>query len=225
MLTEESGIVRATVFGGPKSRLRSYASPFHSGQAWIYRDPAKTACKLSDFDVRCWRPGIREMYERAMAADAVAETLLASHAGGGNWPVALSLAEAVLDAMETAGGEDCRMTVMWFMWQWAQFLGIRPDMDKCCACGRPVEDSGRPVFSPSESGMICARCHGANTGLHPGCVPAGPGCRLWLRTVESRPLSKLASFTMDRQSFAETRALTQTVLACAIGKKLSSWEW
>ena len=48
----------------------------------VYHDPSKDSRKLSDFDVRSWRPGLRELYERAMAADAVAETVLASHGGG-----------------------------------------------------------------------------------------------------------------------------------------------
>ena len=76
MLTAEEGIVRATVFGGAKSKLRSHSAPYNSGKAWIYRDPAKDYGKLSDFDVQSWRPGLRELYERTMTASAAAETIL-----------------------------------------------------------------------------------------------------------------------------------------------------
>ncbi|MDR1100566.1 MAG: recombination protein O N-terminal domain-containing protein, partial [Treponema sp.] len=91
-LTAEEGLLRATVFGGPRSRLRAHVAPFHSGPLWIYHDPVRDSRKITDFDVLCWRPGIREQYERTMAADALAETILNSHGGGGNWKTAFALA-------------------------------------------------------------------------------------------------------------------------------------
>ena len=84
-LTATEGIMRATVFGGPKSRLRSRVAPFHEGTLWVYRDPVRDSRKAEDFDVQHYRQGLRELYERAMAANAVAETILSSHGGGGNW--------------------------------------------------------------------------------------------------------------------------------------------
>ncbi|MDR2078214.1 MAG: recombination protein O N-terminal domain-containing protein, partial [Treponema sp.] len=33
-LTAEEGILRATVFGGPKSKLRSHVEPYHRGTLW-----------------------------------------------------------------------------------------------------------------------------------------------------------------------------------------------
>ena len=70
-LSAEEGIFKATVFGGPKSRLRSQVAPFHQGRLWIYHDPVKDSRKVTDFDVSSWRPGLRELYERVMAADAL----------------------------------------------------------------------------------------------------------------------------------------------------------
>jgi len=83
LLTAEEGLIRVTVFGGPKSKLRAYTAPHNSGQVWIYKDKAKDYGKLSDFDVHSWRAGLRELYERTMAASAVAETILSTHGGGG----------------------------------------------------------------------------------------------------------------------------------------------
>jgi len=228
LLSAEAGLVRATVFGGPKSRLRSYASPFHSGQAWIYHDPVKDTRKLTDFDVRSWRPGIREAYERAMACDAVAETVLASHGGGGNWASALSLTEAALDALAAADGETCPRILLWFLWQWADFLGLRPEFTHCSLCGRPTSAGEMLRFSPREGGMLCSACPGDNArggGAGQGFVEVGPGCRLWLETV--RPLSpeQLGRYTLDAKSFREVKALTTAILAGMLGKRLGSWEW
>jgi DNA repair protein RecO (recombination protein O) len=216
LLSQEAGLLRVTVFGGPKSRLRSYASPFHSGQAWVYHEPVKNTYKLSDFDVSSWRPGLREMYERAMSADAVAETILASHGGGGNWGRALSLAQAALDALAAADEETCARIVLWFLWQWTDFLGLRPEFDACSLCGKPS-----PVrYSIREGGMVCGSCSAEAASL----VEAGPGCCHWLETTRSLNPDQLSRHTLDKKSFREARSLATAILAEAIGKRLESWE-
>ena len=129
MLTAEEGILKATVYGGAKSKLRSHSAPYNSGLVWVYRDPAKNYAKISDFDVKSWRPGLRELYERTMAASGVAETILSSHGGGGEWNSALELTVQTLDALENAPEELCERLLVHFLWRWAGFLGIQPDLD------------------------------------------------------------------------------------------------
>jgi DNA repair protein RecO (recombination protein O) len=221
LLTTELGLIRTTVYGGPKSKLRSYASPFHSGQAWVYQDPAKDSRKLSDFDVIAWRPGIREMYERAMTADAVAETVLASHGGGGNWPVAFSLAEAALDALAEADSETCVRILLCFLWQWADFLGLRPDFEHCSLCGELTSPASVLMFSVREGGMVCLDC---SSGQEAGLVHVSPGCRRWLETV--RPLSptQITRYTLDKKSLNEAKALTTAILSDVLGRRLGSWD-
>jgi len=221
LLTAEAGLIRATVFGGPKSRLRSYAEPFHSGQAWVYHDPVKDTRKLSDFDVRDWRPGLRELYERAMAADALAETVLASHGGGGNWGTALSLAENSLDALTLADSDGCARLLVQFLWQWADFLGLRPEFDRCCLCGEPLPEDGASWYSPREGGMVCGDCF--RQSQSPGFLEACPGCRRWLQTVLPLAPAQLARYTLDGRSFQEAKALATTILAEAFGRRLASW--
>jgi len=223
LLCQEAGLLRVTVFGGPKSRLRSYASPFHSGQAWVYHEPVKNTFKLSDFDASSWRPGLREMYERAMAADAVAETILESHGGGGNWGRALSLAETSLDALAEADEETCARIVLWFLWQWTDFLGLRPEFDTCVLCGKPAPRG----YSIREGGMVCDSCSAGSAGLATGgacgLVEAGPGCRHWLETTRQIHPAQIVRHTLDKKSFSEARVLATAILAEAIGKRLDSW--
>ncbi|GHV74903.1 hypothetical protein AGMMS49940_22050 [Spirochaetia bacterium] len=130
MLTPEEGILRATVFGGPKSKLRAHVEPYHGGKLWIYRDPVRDSRKISDFDVQSWKPGIRESYERSTAAAAIAETILAAYGGGGPWEHAFTLADASLEALGLAD-EPCSVRIfIHFLWQWTEILGIRPDLDE-----------------------------------------------------------------------------------------------
>ena len=141
-LSAEEGIIGATLFGGPKSRLRSHVSPFNSGTLWIYRDPAKGFAKVSDFDVDSWRPGLRELYERGEAAFRIAGTILAGLGGGGAWPEALGLALPALDALESAAADFCERIVLQFLWRWAGFLGNRPPLGGCSFCGARVDIKG-----------------------------------------------------------------------------------
>jgi DNA repair protein RecO (recombination protein O) len=222
LLSAEAGLLRATVFGGPKSRLRAHASPFNSGQVWIYHEPVKDTRKMSDFDVRSWRPGLRELYERAMAADAIAETILASHGGGGNWATALSLAEGFLDAMEHADEETCGRLLVCFFWRWAGFLGLQPELENCASCGTAA--AGVLWYSPHEGGLLCADCAGAEGGTA-GLVSVNAGCRRWLETVRALSPAHIGRYTMDAQSSREAKALCAAILAGALGRRLASWEW
>jgi DNA repair protein RecO (recombination protein O) len=123
-LSADAGILRAFVYGGPKSKLRSYVSQFHSGGLYLYHDPVRDSYKVTDFDVRSWRPGIREDYDRTMAAAAISETILAGYGGGCNWGAALDMANASLDAVEMVDGLDALRVLVHFFWNWAELNGI-----------------------------------------------------------------------------------------------------
>lgn len=222
LLSAEAGLMRATVFGGPKSRLRAHTAPFHSGQVWIYHDPVKDSRKLNDFDVHSWRPGLRELYERTMAAGAMAETILASHGGGGNWAGALALAEAILDTLESANEETCRRILLYFFWQWAGFLGLQPDLNHCASCGNTLAVSSLLWYSPQDSGMLCAACAG---DYDRALLPVNPGCRHWLETVSRLAPRQLDRYTMDSKSDREVKSFTTAILTEALGKRLASWDW
>jgi DNA repair protein RecO (recombination protein O) len=62
-----------------------------------------------------------------MAADALAETILASHGGGGNWEAAFTLAGKSLDALEGADDTNCLRVLVHFFWNWLDILGLRPE--------------------------------------------------------------------------------------------------
>jgi len=167
---------------------------------------------------------LREMYERAIAADAVAETILASHGGGGNWGRALFLAQEALDTLSEADEETCARIVLWFLWQWTDFLGLRPEFDTCSLCGKPAPDR----YSIREGGMVCDSCSGGSSGLATGgacgLVEAGPGCCHWLETTRKIHPDQLVRYTLDKKSFREAKVLATAILAEAIGKRLEGWE-
>ncbi|MDR0321982.1 MAG: DNA repair protein RecO [Treponema sp.] len=220
MLTSEEGIIRATVFGGAKSKLRAHSAPYNSGQVWIYRDPAKDYAKISDFDVQSWRPGLRELYERSMTAGAVAETILSSHGGGGEWAQAQKLALETLDTLESANEELCQKLLIHFLWRWSGFLGIQPRLENCAACDRDA--SAEPLwFSVREGAAFCGDCAHEQQGL----LRLDSGCRRWLALSGQLEPSALHRYSMDNKSFAEAKSLVTSVVTGALGKRLAVWDW
>jgi DNA repair protein RecO (recombination protein O) len=221
-LTAEEGILRATVFGGPKSRLRAHVAPFHQGVLWIYHDPVRDSRKVSDFDVRLWRPGIRESYERTMAAGAVLETILASHAGGGAWGRALELAGRALDALEGADEKTCGRIMIHFLWNWADVLGVRPDIKTCASCACEAKADDVLLFNLGEGNLFCPACSRAEQGG--SLLTVGPGARRWLLAVQDLDPSALSRLTLDETSRGQAKALAAAILSEALGKRLLSWE-
>jgi len=225
LLTAEEGIIKATVFGGPKSKLRAHSAPYNSGQVWIYRDKSKEYAKITDFDVHSWRAGLRELYERTMTACAIAETILSSHGGGGEWRTALSLAVETLDTLETANEELCGRLLIHFLWRWSAFLGIQPHLETCAACGKDASNTaegGHTLwFNAREDAVFCAAC----TTNQQDLLQLNPGSRRWLSIVSTLEAAQIPRYSMDKKSFEEAKSLTTAILTSAIGKRLNSWDW
>ncbi|MDR0402317.1 MAG: DNA repair protein RecO C-terminal domain-containing protein [Treponema sp.] len=210
-LTAEEGIVRATVFGGPKSHLRSHVAPFHSGTLWIYRDPVKDTRRVNDFDVVSWRPGLRELYERAETAAAIAGLVLESRGGGGAFAAALELVRESLDALETADELCCPRILVRFMWNWAGALGQRPSLERCSSCACEPRDDEVLWFIRGE-GLLCGDCArrtAAASGHYAG--PAlGAGARRWLRAVTNG--GSVSRVSLDAASLAEAETLVRALI-------------
>ena len=225
LLTAEEGIVKATVFGGAKSKLRSHSAPYNSGKIWIYRDPSKDYRKINDFDVQSWRAGLRELYERTMAAGGIADTILSTHGGGGDWRLAQELALFTLDTLEDADEELCLRLLVHFLWRWTGFLGIQPHLETCAACGETA-DSSPLYFNVKDGATVCSRCTaGDSPQINSSFLQLNPGCRRWLSAARYTEPSQIYRYSMDNKSFGEAKALVTAVLSEALGKRLASWDW
>jgi DNA repair protein RecO (recombination protein O) len=177
LMTADSGLVDVFVFGGPKSKLRSLASPYAAGRAFVYLDPVKEYRKLSDFEVREHFPGLREDLGKLWAAGLVAELLLKTSGGGGDFAEVLELALACLGGLDRARRPaDADLALSLFLWRFVGLIGLGPDPSECARCHArlgPGEAGGpggaygpgdaRPlasgaVYSPNLSGFLCPRC-------------------------------------------------------------------
>ncbi|MDR1900803.1 MAG: recombination protein O N-terminal domain-containing protein [Treponema sp.] len=231
-LTAEEGIIQATVYGGPKSKLRAYISPFNQGRLYIYFDQGRSSRKVTDFDVRFWHPGLRELYERSSAASAVAGTVLASHGGGGNWESAFTMIGNTLNALDLAESSACIRILLHFLWNWTDILGLRPGISRCdsCGCGIPQDQS---IWYSGAEGALCPSCAGREEYRQrkdnyaeetDGMILLGPGARRWLCTVQDLSPSLLPRYTLDKPSLRQVKNFISALLSSAFGTQLSLWE-
>lgn len=187
-LSAEAGILDAFVFGGAKSKLRSLASPFHSGRAYFYHDPVRDFLKLSDFDVVEAYPGLRSGLRKSLGASLLAELLIKTSGGGGDFPEVLSLARSTLFSLATEADEKADYSLAIFIWRLVGILGLLPDLGSCAACGRTLREGEPRLWRLGEEGMTCASCAGDQAG-----VDQSGGEEAWLSAGASRWIERAAN--------------------------------
>ena len=52
IITPDKGILYVTLYGGPKSKMRSVVSQWNCGIIYLYENPEKNQTKISDFDLK-----------------------------------------------------------------------------------------------------------------------------------------------------------------------------
>jgi DNA repair protein RecO (recombination protein O) len=228
-LTQEEGILKATVFGGPKSKFRALVSPFHQGRLWVYHNPVRDSRKLTDFDVQSWRLGIRENYQRTMTAGAILEVVLASLGSGGNWARAWDMANSALNALDQGDEGACTRIFIHFLWNWALLLGLRPLINQCasCTCEAPLD--GLLLWNSREGTVYCPSCAGVLPEVSGAMdlrewLALGPGVRRWLGEVENQYPAAAARYPLDSRSLGQAKALVTSIMAGALGKRLPGWD-
>jgi len=160
LMTAESGLVDVFVFGGPKSRLRSIASPYVSGRAFVYLDPVKDYRKLTDFELKDSFPALREELGRLWGAGLVAELLLKTSGGGGDYRQVFELALSCLASLDSADTDAYDQPVLLFCWRLIGLLGLGPDPSSCVLCGRYLRVDSGAAFSFERDGFFCPACAG-----------------------------------------------------------------
>lgn len=212
LLSAEEGIVEAFVFGGGKSKLRSLASPWHYGRAWIYRDAAKGLVKLTDFDPLREYQGIRGNLDAIAAASFASEFIIATSALGGDWADALSLVSGALAALDEAASRAAAVwpgesravdrTVALFTVRALEAMGMMPDPDECSSCAGAIRRDAVHSYSRRTGGFVCTRC--AEPGQDAVLVP--PGALAWLDAAGRKPFVEAVRVGLGDEASAAFKA-------------------
>jgi len=223
--TQEEGIIRATLFGGPKSKLRSYVSSFHQGTLWVYEDPVRNSKKITDFDVQFWRPALRESYARLMAGSTLLEIVLASQGGGSSWEEAFTLTTETIETLNTISEQSIPSLVTYFFWNWLKQLGLLPELDQCQHCACTVRPDEVVWYSSLKQQALCGSCiTGEEHTQKAGLFPVNGGGRRWIRRIMELPPSQIERYRLDEPSLRQVQQLGTELLQHALGEPIRYWE-
>ncbi len=233
-LSDEEGLMRATVWGGAKSSLRSLVAPWHLGTLYLYHNPVRNASKVSDFDVVNQFAGIRENLDRSWAANAISEVILSSPGAAANQndaaaphTEALALAIDTLEALDVANEAACKPLFLRWLWRWLDLMGLAPDPRRCADCACELSADAVVWYLSREGVILCEVCRDRirNEGFSaPGLSSAlSPALRRWLSGPCMRPALPLARASLDRSLLAEAGLLVPALAREAMGRELSVW--
>ncbi|MEE3436013.1 MAG: DNA repair protein RecO C-terminal domain-containing protein [Treponema sp.] len=144
LLTKE-GMEWATLFGGPKSKLRGAVSPWNRGVAYIYKNEEKQSAKITDFDVKKYHPTFRESLFKSFAASLAGEIVLKSSAAGSPEQCYVLL-NGFLDGMDLLGEDEARLGLLRFLWRYLDLLGVRPQTQFCSRCQKEFFSGNQPAL-------------------------------------------------------------------------------
>jgi len=195
LLTADRGIVRAAVFGGAKSKLRSLVSPYQSGTIWLYTDPVKKSVKITDFDVTSFREGIREDLVRTWCAALCAEIIAKTH-GHADW----RLVNGFLDGIAVSGEDECRRGLLRFLWRTLGSGGVAPDVSGCARCGQKGENEVL-YYLPLEDACVCRDCARSEERR----FPLSEAAVRYLMAIESLPPAEVRAIRLEAEDYAELR--------------------
>lgn len=223
----DDGIFYATLYGGPKSKLRALVSPFNRGRMWLYRDEVKRTSKIIDFDVQNFHPSFRENLYKSWAASLAAEVLLRTKCAGSTqlcWP----LLNGFLDGMELSGENESRIGTIRFIWRYLAILGVRPDALRCAQCGKTFSSgnfdcddvSYKAAYDETDNGFVCADC----SDIKEKRFVLGIRALTYLEAVADLDAKTVRSLTVDGRAMNEMKQLCFFLLENACSAPLKSLE-
>ncbi len=218
-----AGIVDAFAFGGPKSKLRSLASPWHSGTAWIYEDKARGLVKLTDFDADEEFPRIRTDLSAIGAASLAAEFIMASDALGGDGEFSRVLFVELLRALDRAEHGIPDAALPQFCLRALRAMGVMPDARECASCAGEIGPRTVHSYSRRLGGFLCERCAFHAEGPDP-LLDLPAGAMAYIARSEAMEFGEAARAGLSVPALAALRACTLDLIAKAAHGRLRSLE-
>lgn len=235
-LLTKDGIEWATLFGGPKSKLRGAVSPWNRGVAYVYKNEEKQSSKITDFDVQKYHPTFRENLFKSFAA-ALAGEIVSKSKCAGSPGQCFVLLNGFLDGMDLLGEEEARLGLLRFLWRYMDLLGVRPQTQSCSRCQKGFSSSNYSesalelnpggkrltLYSPAENSFVCQDCFS----------PQEKGIRLsesalFYLTIsggtDSADLAAARKARLSQNDFGQLKAFLYELVESALGIKLKTLE-
>jgi DNA repair protein RecO (recombination protein O) len=201
-LSPEHGIMNAVAYGAYsiKGKLRSITNPLCAGTFFLYRDPVKDTCKISDLDCREFFEGVRGSIVKFFIASVWLETILKTF--GGDSAETFSLLRQCLRLLDTCVEAKAPQLLVQFIWRYLGLAGLAPDLRECAGCGKLRGEAESFVYRRGASGFFCADC---GQPAAPGSVDIPSGALEYLRYSGNVAVEKAADVSLDAGSFSSLK--------------------
>ncbi len=232
LLTPDKGIIYATLYGGPKSKLRSLVSLYNAGTIWLYESPEKNQTKISDFDVKNYHPNLSQNLFKIYAASLAAELSIKTHAAGSPQEC-FKYVCGFLDGMELCNEEQSRLGLIRFLWRFLILLGVNPDVKECENCNKSFIDLKFDMkeisyYNILDNTFLCKDCVestfnqvGENQNL---LLPLKLQAIRYLDALNTKNPKEVRQIKIDQESYQEIRKLVFYLIEKNVGNKLNSIE-
>jgi DNA repair protein RecO (recombination protein O) len=164
LLTRELGLASAIARGA--RRAKSPTGPrldlFALGEATLRVREGRELSPLQTFEIANAHAALAHDVGRFAGASALAELALKC-APAEPHPALFAAVAGGLAALAAAPGDDVEATALAACWTAVVALGFSPSLDRCVACGTPVE--GTIHFSAAQGGALCAAHRGGAPGI------------------------------------------------------------
>ncbi len=244
-LLTKDGIEWATLFGGPKSKLRGAVSPWNSGVAYLYKNEEKGSAKITDFDVKKYHPSFRENLFKSFAAALAGEIVQKSSAAGSPGQCYVLL-NGFLDGMDLCDEGAARLGLLRFLWRYVDLLGVRPQADSCPRCQKDFFSEGLVdgdgalnfvqsalesnlggkkyfLYSQAENAFVCPDCFSPNEKGH----RLSEAALYYLNVSTQKQLAGMAAArkaVISGRDVMDLKAFLHELVESALGIKLKALE-
>ena len=228
LLTKTRGIIYATLYGGPKSRLKSLVAQWNSGIIYLYDTPEKKQTKISDFDVKNYHSSFSLSLYKNFAANLASELCIKTKCGG-SFEECWHLTSGFMDGLELANEEQAQVGLIRFLWRYLELLGIQPPSHACSACGQSFLSSrlspdSKTYYNGIENNFICSECLAGGLGHSEYNFFLKLSALRYLAGITVLSPAEARKLQIDRQDYLQLKDLVFFLIENAVGSKLNTIE-
>lgn len=229
LITADKGIIWATLYGGPKSRMKSLVSQWNSGKIWLYENQEKNQIKITDFEVKNFHSTFTQNLFKMYAASLSAEIAIKSHCAGSNEQF-FKLISGFLDGMDLCNEEQSRLGLLRFLWRFLNLSGVQPDPAFCGDCGKSFletsfENDSISYYNKIENHFLCNNCFlNINEYEKSNIIKTNISSIRYLSGINLLKPSESRKLQIDKNCYEQLRNIIFFLIEKNIGTKLNSIE-
>lgn len=231
LLTPEQGIFYATLYGGPKSKMRSLVSLYNSGKIWLYENSEKKQIKISDFEVTSYHETFSQNLFKSYAAALASELAIKTRCAGSP-ESCFKLVSGFFDGMNLCDEEQSRLGLIRFLWRYIELLGVQPQCHKCDNCNKSFFDSQFTestisYYNVIDNNFICSDCRDqyfAELKIGLQLIPINVTALQYLSAISVLPPAEVRKIKIGKSDYEQIRQIVFFLIENSIEQKLNSIE-